>query len=139
MISSEFTEMKVKDDCGIQNGLEGANICIIGAGKMARLLLVHLQTQGVKTVTIVNRSPDKVLIYQSMHTSVHLYIHTYIHTDTHPFDLSYYYLFLTIFITITLCHLTHSVNQNFYPFFSLLFALFTFLPSLFSLLFSFRC
>ena len=59
--------MKVKDDCGIQNGLEGANICIIGAGKMARLLLVHLQTQGVKTVTIVNRSPDKVFNYPSMH------------------------------------------------------------------------
>ena len=41
--AAEFTEMKVKDDCAIQNGLEGANICIIGAGKMARLLLVHLQ------------------------------------------------------------------------------------------------
>ena len=59
--AAEFTEMKIKGDCGIQNGLEGANICIIGAGKMARLLLVHLQTQGVTTVTIVNRSPDRVL------------------------------------------------------------------------------
>ena len=59
--AAEFTEMKIKEDCGIQNGLEGANICIIGAGKMARLLLVHLQTQGVTTVTIVNRSPDRVI------------------------------------------------------------------------------
>ena len=28
---------------------------------MARLLLVHLQTQGVKKVHIVNRSPDRVV------------------------------------------------------------------------------
>jgi len=59
--AAEFSEMTVAKDCGIHAGLEGANIAIIGAGKMARLLLVHLQTQGVKTVTIVNRSPDRVL------------------------------------------------------------------------------
>lgn len=58
--AAEFTAMKLKDDCGI-NDLEDANIAIIGAGKMARLLLVHLQTQDVKKVTIVNRSPDRVL------------------------------------------------------------------------------
>ena len=37
-----------------------AKITIIGAGKMARLLLVHLQTQDVKEITIVNRSPGSV-------------------------------------------------------------------------------
>ena len=31
------------------------------SGKMARLLLVHLETQGVQKVTIINRSPDKVI------------------------------------------------------------------------------
>lgn len=58
--AAEFTAMKLKDDCKIENGLAAANICIIGAGKMARLLLVHLQTQDVKKVTIVNRSPERV-------------------------------------------------------------------------------
>jgi len=55
----EFTAMKAPMDCKIKD-LSDANICIIGAGKMARLLLVHLQTQDVKEVTIVNRSPDRV-------------------------------------------------------------------------------
>ena len=38
--------------------MQDARIAIIGAGKMARLLLVHLDTQGVTRVTIVNRSRD---------------------------------------------------------------------------------
>eukprot|EP00596_Hydrurales_sp_CCMP1899_P010127 CAMPEP_0119042688 /NCGR_PEP_ID=MMETSP1177-20130426/16084_1 /TAXON_ID=2985 /ORGANISM="Ochromonas sp, Strain CCMP1899" /LENGTH=565 /DNA_ID=CAMNT_0007009653 /DNA_START=205 /DNA_END=1902 /DNA_ORIENTATION=+ len=59
--AAEFTAMKIRSDCGIQNGLEAANICMIGAGKMARLLLVHLGTQKVQKVTILNRSPDKVI------------------------------------------------------------------------------
>ena len=59
--AAEFTALKIQGDCGIQRGLEGANIAIIGAGKMARLLLVHLETQGVQKVTIINRSADKVV------------------------------------------------------------------------------
>ena len=59
--AAEFTAMKIQGDCGIQRGLEGANIAIIGAGKMARLLLVHLETQGVQRITIINRSIDKVI------------------------------------------------------------------------------
>jgi len=55
----EFTAMKAPSDCKIKEVSE-ANIVIIGAGKMARLLLVHLQTQDVKEVTIVNRSPERV-------------------------------------------------------------------------------
>lgn len=55
----EFTAMKAPMDCKIKDMSE-ANVCIIGAGKMARLLLVHLQTQDVKEVTVVNRSPDRV-------------------------------------------------------------------------------
>lgn len=56
----EFSAWKLAEDCNIHQGMEAANIAIIGAGKMARLLLVHLETQGVKQVTIVNRSPDRV-------------------------------------------------------------------------------
>jgi glutamyl-tRNA reductase len=62
--AAEFTASKIANDCGILAGLEAANICIIGAGAMARLLLVHLETQGVKKVTVVNRSPDRVLELQ---------------------------------------------------------------------------
>ena len=58
--AAEFTAMKIKEDCNIERGMEGANVAIIGAGKMARLLLVHLQTQGVSKVTVVNRSPERV-------------------------------------------------------------------------------
>lgn len=58
--AAEFTALKLKPDCHIEK-LAEANIAIIGAGKMARLLLVHLQTQDVNKVTIVNRSPDRVL------------------------------------------------------------------------------
>ena len=62
--AAEFTASKIANDCGILAGLEAANVCIIGAGAMARLLLVHLETQGVKKVTVVNRSPDRVLELQ---------------------------------------------------------------------------
>ena len=41
-----------------------SKITIIGAGKMARLLLVHLQTQKVKEITIVNRSPGSVEVFR---------------------------------------------------------------------------
>lgn len=63
--AAEFTAMKIADDCGILSGLESANVCIIGAGKMARLLLVHLETQGVQKVTIVNRSKERVIELQA--------------------------------------------------------------------------
>eukprot|EP00595_Chromulina_sp_UTEXLB2642_P003326 CAMPEP_0196765366 /NCGR_PEP_ID=MMETSP1095-20130614/8343_1 /TAXON_ID=96789 ORGANISM="Chromulina nebulosa, Strain UTEXLB2642" /NCGR_SAMPLE_ID=MMETSP1095 /ASSEMBLY_ACC=CAM_ASM_000446 /LENGTH=258 /DNA_ID=CAMNT_0042123301 /DNA_START=896 /DNA_END=1672 /DNA_ORIENTATION=+ len=52
--------MTLDRDCGINSGLSDAAISIIGAGKMARLLLVHLQSQGVQRITIVNRSPERV-------------------------------------------------------------------------------
>lgn len=57
--ATEFTASKIAADCGIDK-MEDARITIIGAGKMARLLLIHLQKRGVKSVTIVNRSEGKV-------------------------------------------------------------------------------
>lgn len=56
----------------MQQGLEAANIAIIGAGKMARLLLVHLDTQSVKRVTIVNRSPDRVKDLQAEFSNIEI-------------------------------------------------------------------
>lgn len=57
--AAEFTATKIKSDNNIEK-MEDANVAIIGAGKMARLLLVHLETQGVKKVTVVNRSEGRV-------------------------------------------------------------------------------
>lgn len=58
--AAEFTATKLESDCAISTGMRDAKITIIGAGKMARLLLIHLATQGVTAVTIVNRSPERV-------------------------------------------------------------------------------
>jgi glutamyl-tRNA reductase len=56
--AAQFTAQHVARDCLIGH-IRDANVCIIGTGKMARLLLVHLQTEGVKSVTVVNRSPNR--------------------------------------------------------------------------------
>eukprot|EP01036_Dinobryon_divergens_P030699 gene30699-39983_t len=61
----EFSQMTLARDCGITTGLKDARISIIGAGKMARLLLVHLGTLDVKKVIIVNRSKDKMAELQA--------------------------------------------------------------------------
>lgn len=58
-LAAEFTALKLEEDCGVSD-MERADIAIIGAGKMARLLVVHLQTQKVKQITVVNRSPGRV-------------------------------------------------------------------------------
>eukprot|EP01038_Epipyxis_sp_PR26KG_P016061 gene16061-21810_t len=62
--AAEFTAMMLSKDCMIDS-MKDAKIAIIGAGKMARLLLVHLQTQGVTSVTIVNRSKERVIELQA--------------------------------------------------------------------------
>jgi glutamyl-tRNA reductase len=56
--------MTLAKDCKITTGIKDAKLTIIGAGKMARLLLVHLETQGVNSITVVNRSPDRVIELQ---------------------------------------------------------------------------
>ena len=61
--AAEFTATKIEPDCKVAK-MEDAKIAIVGAGKMARLLLIHLQTQGVTKVTIVNRSMERVLALQ---------------------------------------------------------------------------
>jgi glutamyl-tRNA reductase len=40
--------------------MDKARITILGAGKMSRLLLIHLESHGIRNVTIVNRSPERM-------------------------------------------------------------------------------
>lgn len=57
--AAEFTVSRLKEDCGVEN-INTARITIIGAGKMARLLLIHLQTLGINAVTVVNLSLESI-------------------------------------------------------------------------------
>lgn len=56
----EFTLSTLKQECPQLESLNQGNIVILGAGKMVRLLLSHMQSHGVKKVKIVNRSMDKI-------------------------------------------------------------------------------
>jgi glutamyl-tRNA reductase len=62
--AAEFSAWKLPTDCKITTGIKDARIVIIGAGKMSRLLLIHLATQDVKKIVIVNRSKERVLELQ---------------------------------------------------------------------------
>jgi glutamyl-tRNA reductase len=61
--AAEFTGTKLLGDCGVE-GIENARITVVGAGKMARLLLVHLQAQGVTSVTVVNPTLQRMVDLQ---------------------------------------------------------------------------
>lgn len=67
----EFTALKLEEDCQLRE-MEEANIAIVGAGKMARLLLVHLETSGVKKVTVINRSRDRIVELQKGFPSIEI-------------------------------------------------------------------
>lgn len=56
--AAEYTAMKLKEVSHLE--MQDANIVILGAGKMSRLLMAHLQSQGVKKVQVVNRSPERI-------------------------------------------------------------------------------
>ena len=65
----EFTHMKFsgsKDN----SDLSTSRVLVVGAGKMARLLLINLAAQGVKRVTVVNRSPENVVKLQEEMTGL---------------------------------------------------------------------
>jgi len=53
----ELAHMKAEDD--LLKPLNNANVAIIGAGKMSRLLVQHLVSHGVNTISIVNRSRER--------------------------------------------------------------------------------
>lgn len=50
----EFSQMRCPKDLG--KPFEESRIAIIGAGKMSRLLMIHMASQGVGRVTLMNRS-----------------------------------------------------------------------------------
>eukprot|EP00602_Paraphysomonas_sp_CaronLab_P001456 CAMPEP_0185030004 /NCGR_PEP_ID=MMETSP1103-20130426/16721_1 /TAXON_ID=36769 /ORGANISM="Paraphysomonas bandaiensis, Strain Caron Lab Isolate" /LENGTH=478 /DNA_ID=CAMNT_0027564963 /DNA_START=305 /DNA_END=1741 /DNA_ORIENTATION=- len=57
----EHTTKKLAHDKGCASKpMKDANVVVIGAGKMARLLLINLSGQGITDVTVVNRSPESV-------------------------------------------------------------------------------
>lgn len=53
----ELAEMKVEPD--LNTNMKDSSVCIMGAGKMARLLVQHLVSRGVQDITIVNRSAGR--------------------------------------------------------------------------------
>eukprot|EP00752_Nemacystus_decipiens_P002840 g2646.t1 len=55
--AAEFSKMRADKDLGKK--LADSSVAIIGAGKMTRLLLVHLGSLGIKKVILVNRSMPK--------------------------------------------------------------------------------
>jgi hypothetical protein len=57
--AAEFTVDRLHKDCGIKE-LTAARVTIIGAGKMARLLLTHLNALGVTAVTVVNLTLESI-------------------------------------------------------------------------------
>ena len=57
--AAEFTVAQLPGDCGIAD-IGSARIAVIGAGKMARLLLIHLESLGVRDVTVVNLTLESV-------------------------------------------------------------------------------
>jgi len=55
--AAEFTSLVLEQrDIG---DLASAGIVLLGAGKMARLLLIHLKSLGVQEVTVINRTPER--------------------------------------------------------------------------------
>ena len=62
--AAEFTVARLTEDIGVPS-IKAARIMIVGAGKMARLLLVHLQILGVEAVTVVNRDLESITVLQS--------------------------------------------------------------------------
>jgi glutamyl-tRNA reductase len=59
----EFSAKAIVRDCQ-KAKLSDCAITVWGAGSMARLLLVHLQSQGVTRVRVLNRSPERVQALQ---------------------------------------------------------------------------
>ena len=60
----ELVDKKCLNDLDLD--MNQLDICILGAGKMARLLVQHLTPRNVKSITVVNRSPGRVEELQEM-------------------------------------------------------------------------
>merc|ERR1712060_132872 len=59
-ISSAAVELaKLKCPLDLAKALHESRVAIIGAGKMSRLLMTHLASQGVTKLTLLTRSPER--------------------------------------------------------------------------------
>ncbi len=56
--AAEFSKMRSQID--LQKNFDEAKLCIVGAGLMTRLLLTHLDSLGVKKITLINRSKPRL-------------------------------------------------------------------------------
>ena len=54
----ELVEKKCYEDLNLD--MNQLDVCILGAGKMARLLVQHLMPRGVKSITVVNRGQERI-------------------------------------------------------------------------------
>ena len=57
--AAELCQMKLP-----KGSFEGCNVCIVGAGKMSKLLVKHLYSKGCSKITVVNRSMPRCLELQ---------------------------------------------------------------------------
>jgi len=71
--AAEFSKHRCEFD--IQKPFLEARLTIVGAGTMSRLLLIHLQSLGVKEVTLVNRSMPKCLELQAEFDAIKFNLH----------------------------------------------------------------
>eukprot|EP01018_Ginkgo_biloba_P002809 Gb_37725 [translate_table: standard] len=55
-----------------KNGIYSANMLVIGAGKMGKLVIKHLMAKGCKRIVVVNRSEERVLLLQKELTDAEL-------------------------------------------------------------------
>lgn len=53
----EFSQLRCPKDLG--KPFEDSRVAIVGAGKMSRLLMIHMASQGVKAVTLMNRGRER--------------------------------------------------------------------------------
>ncbi|KAG5185545.1 Glutamyl-tRNA Reductase, chloroplast precursor [Tribonema minus] len=71
--AAEFSKHRCEFD--IQKPFLEARLTIVGAGTMSRLLLIHLQSLGIKEVTLVNRSMPKCLELQAEFDAIKFNLH----------------------------------------------------------------
>jgi glutamyl-tRNA reductase len=57
----ELAQLKVGQEQGVDDlvSLSQEKVAVVGAGRMARLLLQHLQSKGARSITVVNRTVSK--------------------------------------------------------------------------------
>ncbi len=57
----ELAQLKIGQSKGVDNlvSLKSENVLVVGAGRMSKLLITHLQAKGCKRLTLLNRNIDR--------------------------------------------------------------------------------